>query len=97
MRERARRDAPFLGGFDFATPALTVRPGPGQEKSPRSTPSVEEVQVTPEERAALETLPSVIEGADRPPRFPWPTPTALEPFVSRAEIEAFWALPLRPQ
>jgi hypothetical protein len=53
-----------LGGLDFATPVLTVRPGPGQEKFPWSTPVVEEIFVTPEERAALEALPSVIEGAD---------------------------------
>jgi hypothetical protein len=84
-----------VGGFDFATPALTVRPGPGQEKFPWSTPSVEEISVTPAERAALEKLPSVIEGAvDLPGKFPWPTPKALEPFVTREEMEAFWALPL---
>jgi putative DNA primase/helicase len=77
--------------LDFATPAVSVRPGPGQEKFAWSAPVVEEIFPTPEEVAALWKLPAVIEGADR---FPWPTPKALQPFVSRQEIEAFWALPL---
>jgi putative DNA primase/helicase len=35
------------------------------------------------------------EGAvDLPGKFPWPTPKSLEPFVTREEMEAFWALPL---
>jgi len=77
--------------LDFATPSVSVRPGPGQEKFAWSAPVVEEIFPTPEEVAALWKLPAVIEGADR---FPWPTPKALQPFVSRQEIEAFWALPL---
>jgi hypothetical protein len=31
---------------------------------------------------------------EKPPWSLWPTPTALAPFVTREEIEAFWALPL---
>jgi hypothetical protein len=46
---------------DFATPALTVRPGPGQERFPWSTPSVVEVFFPPDEVAALWKLPPVIE------------------------------------
>jgi hypothetical protein len=48
-----------LGGLDFATPALTVRPSPGQERPPWSTPVMEEIFVTPEEVAALWKVPSV--------------------------------------
>jgi hypothetical protein len=34
------------------------------------------------------------EGAvDLPGKFPWPTPKTLQPFVTREEMEAFWALP----
>jgi hypothetical protein len=72
-----RADTFTVGGLDFATPTVTVRPGSGQERFPWSTPVVEEIFPTPEEVTALWKLPAVIEGADR---FPWPTPKALEPF-----------------
>jgi hypothetical protein len=42
--------------------------------------------------ADLRTLALRLPGA-RPGKFPWPTPKALEPFVTRVEMEAFWALP----
>jgi Primase C terminal 2 (PriCT-2) len=54
-----------LGGLDFATPTLTVRPGEGQYRFPWSTPSVEEVFLPAEEVADLWKLPPVIEGTDR--------------------------------
>jgi hypothetical protein len=63
--------------LDFATPAVSVRPGPGQEKFAWATPVVEEIFLTPEEIAALWKLPAVIEGADR---FPWPTPQGARTF-----------------
>jgi hypothetical protein len=42
--------------------------------------------------ADLRTLALLLPGA-RPGKSPWPTPEALESFVTREEMEAFWALP----
>jgi hypothetical protein len=76
-----------VGPPDFATPPVTVRPGPGQEKLSWSTPVVEEVSLPPEEVAALWTLPPAVEGGQAV------VPPSLAPFVTPDEFAAFLALP----
>jgi hypothetical protein len=54
-------DPQAMAPYDGSPGGVTT---PHVEKLPWFTPAVEEIFVTPEERAALEALPSVIEGAD---------------------------------
>jgi hypothetical protein len=51
--------------LDFATPAVTIRPGPEQGKLSWFAPAIEEIFPTPEEVAAVWMLPPVIEGSTR--------------------------------
>jgi hypothetical protein len=98
-----------VGALDWGVPpVLTVRPGPGQEgyvpaptpplhwSEPGAPPLVWLEVPEPENcsKQHFETGSKKVEGGDS--SWPWPTPKALEPFVSREEIEAFWALPPRP-
>ena len=86
--------------LDFATPAVSVRPGPGQARVavPRSelpawsTPVVEDIFPTPDELAALQALPSIVEGKSVPgPKSP-EVPAALAPYVTSDEFAALLAL-----
>jgi len=65
-----RADDHAVAPLDFATPAITVHPGPLQEKLLWFAPAVEEVFLTPEEVAALWTLPPIIEGSTCCPGLP---------------------------
>jgi len=65
-----RADDHAVASLDFATPAITVHPGPMQEKLPWFAPAVEEVFLTPEEVSALWTLPPIIEGSTCCPGLP---------------------------
>ena len=65
-----RADDHAVAPLDFATPAITVHPGPMQEKLPWFAPAVEEVFLTPEEVSALWTLPPIIEGSTCCPGLP---------------------------
>jgi hypothetical protein len=58
---------------------------------PWSSPLVDEVVAIVHK--LLDERDARVAEAKPVPKFPWPTPKALAPFVSREEIEAFWALP----